>query len=264
MNECSLALLPCPTWGIALKKIWRVEESLAYNISCRSHERSGYVAIRTLGGAGELGLNNVGIVTLREQTLFICEYRDLYHYRCIEPLWKFWWFEFDATHTRLIPLSTIVNCISAPEEMGTFEAIFALLQKNLPESGLSVSSIFEATLSDYIHNWQIGKTQNSFQSKIAPAIESMQANPGGGLDIPTLAARCDMGERRFRDVFRIATGMAPKKYYDTLRLALADSYLKSSRIPLKEIASNLGYCNPFHFSREYHKNFGCAPSQVRG
>lgn len=65
--------------------------------------------------------------------------------------------------------------------------------------------------------------------------------------------------RRFRD----ATGMSPIQYFIHLRMEQACRLLDSSDAPVHRIARQLGYDDPYYFSRLFRKVIGVAPSDYR-
>ena len=66
-----------------------------------------------------------------------------------------------------------------------------------------------------------------------------------------------------RTVFRRATGLSPKRYQLTQRLARAAELLQSTDRPVTEIALQSGFCSLSAFSNSFAREYGCAPSVFR-
>ncbi|WP_428929305.1 helix-turn-helix domain-containing protein [Marinibacterium sp. SX1] len=66
-----------------------------------------------------------------------------------------------------------------------------------------------------------------------------------------------------RRLFRAQTGMSLKRYQDEVRIRRACELLRSSDQSVKEIAGLLGYNSPYHFSSQFRKATGLAPSLWR-
>jgi AraC-like DNA-binding protein len=57
--------------------------------------------------------------------------------------------------------------------------------------------------------------------------------------------------------------MSPLDYFIHLKLQRACVLLYATEIKVKEIALELGYGDPFHFSRLFKKNMRSSPNQYR-
>ena len=57
--------------------------------------------------------------------------------------------------------------------------------------------------------------------------------------------------------------MTPGEYRQNCRVEQAKYLLKHTENSLKEIAYQLGYCNPYYFSSEFRRMTGFSPSSFR-
>jgi AraC-like DNA-binding protein len=55
----------------------------------------------------------------------------------------------------------------------------------------------------------------------------------------------------------------PNRYLQHLRLNYAAELLQNSERPVKDVAAELGYSDPFNFSRAFHQAFGMPPGRAR-
>lgn len=78
-----------------------------------------------------------------------------------------------------------------------------------------------------------------------------------------LSAEFGMTYEQFRKKFSAAVGMAPAQYRLTRRMEHAAARLRADDAPLKEIASELGFCDEFHFSKLFKRRTGLSPSAYR-
>ena len=83
------------------------------------------------------------------------------------------------------------------------------------------------------------------------------------LDLARLAKQLGLSYERFRKVFREQTGMAPGEYRIRRRLERARALLSGGGMSVQDIASELGYPNPYAFSAQFRKLVGAAPSVYR-
>ena len=100
--------------------------------------------------------------------------------------------------------------------------------------------------------------------RITWAVEYMQRNLGAPLSIPALAARVNLSPSRFRVLFSAQTGLGPAQYLQRLRLRRARLLIERTFLSVKEVMALVGYNDPSHFSREFRRHHGVAPSALRG
>ena len=100
--------------------------------------------------------------------------------------------------------------------------------------------------------------------RITWAVEHMEDNLAGALSVPELAARVRLSPSRFRDLFSAHTGVAPAQYLRQLRLRRARVLIERTFLSVKEVMALVGYNDPSHFSRDFRRFHGMAPSRLRG
>lgn len=59
--------------------------------------------------------------------------------------------------------------------------------------------------------------------------------------------------------FSTATGLTIPQYIRQLRMERAAELLKAGRLNVTEVAMEVGYSSPSHFSQAFHETFGCCP-----
>ena len=67
----------------------------------------------------------------------------------------------------------------------------------------------------------------------------------------------------FRKYFTKVAGYSPGVYFRRATMNYAAELIHSSRLSISEIADKLGYCDQFHFSRQFKKVLGKSPVQFR-
>jgi AraC-like DNA-binding protein len=79
-----------------------------------------------------------------------------------------------------------------------------------------------------------------------------------------LAELAQMGDTKFKTVFRAVFGVAPLQYHRKIRMEYArDALLAGARSP-SDLSYELGYSHPSKFTAAFKKRFKQLPSQVRG
>jgi transcriptional regulator GlxA family with amidase domain len=104
----------------------------------------------------------------------------------------------------------------------------------------------------------------SIDWRITWAVDHMQRHLAEPLTVPELAACVNLSPSRFRDLFSAQTGLGPVEYLQHLRLRRARLLIERTFLTVKEVMSVVGYNDPSHFSREFRRYHGVAPSMLRG
>ncbi|MAZ19263.1 MAG: AraC family transcriptional regulator [Ahrensia sp.] len=102
---------------------------------------------------------------------------------------------------------------------------------------------------------------DSHASRIATAIMHIKRDFRQNLSVPHLARLAGMSQSSFHGHFRQVTGTTPLQYQKDLRMIAARDLLRSGRHSVASASFEVGYESPTHFSRDYRRKFGTAPSR---
>jgi AraC-like DNA-binding protein len=78
-----------------------------------------------------------------------------------------------------------------------------------------------------------------------------------------LARRCGLSVNQLGRLFRAELGVSPFQYYESRRLELARHALSESSLPVKEVAFELGFSSPPHFSNWFTERASVSPRAWR-
>ncbi len=81
--------------------------------------------------------------------------------------------------------------------------------------------------------------------------------------VAAMAKRSGLTERSFLRRFKRATGLAPVEYIQRLRVEEAKQLLETTRMPIDEIAAEVGYTEPSSFRSAFRKNVGQTATAYR-
>ncbi len=99
--------------------------------------------------------------------------------------------------------------------------------------------------------------------RIRKAIGLMRADPRKPQCPDNLAQSVGLSRSHFYEQFSASMGTTPSVYSDTLRVEYAIEQLIGSDRPASEIALDLGFSAPGHFSRFFKNKIGFAPREYR-
>ncbi|HEY3328601.1 MAG TPA: AraC family transcriptional regulator [Capsulimonadaceae bacterium] len=81
--------------------------------------------------------------------------------------------------------------------------------------------------------------------------------------LATLAQRVSLSPSHFSSLFKSHFGQPPIDYLIELRLHTASNLLGDGNRSVAEVATAVGYEDPFHFSKQFKARFGVSPRDVR-
>jgi len=94
---------------------------------------------------------------------------------------------------------------------------------------------------------------------------SMLSGPVDGVWITPeeVARRVGLNYESFRKRFASARGVAPAKFQNQKRIEFAQSAIYQGTHTFQELADELGFCDPFHFSKTFKRLTGESPIEFR-
>ena len=106
--------------------------------------------------------------------------------------------------------------------------------------------------------------RNEFlDSQMDTAITYFNTNYNRAINVEEYASSIGMSISWFIRSFRKYTGNTPVQFLTALRMTNAQVLLETTSYSINEIAGIVGYNNPLYFSRLFHKQKGCSPSEYR-
>jgi AraC-like DNA-binding protein len=128
------------------------------------------------------------------------------------------------------------------------------------DASLSRLCRFQELLAEMLAQGSLNSTEGDWLSR---ATARLQVSISGSVDYRALSADFGMSYETFRKRFAKEAGVSPGRYVKQLRMRLACELLLRRSAPVKEIGLELGFCDEFHFSRQFKKNVGMTPTAFR-
>jgi len=112
--------------------------------------------------------------------------------------------------------------------------------------------------------WQLRQRlrQEASFDQVARAVAYIEAHLTESLDVDQIARRAGLSPSRLHAKFRAVTSRSPMQYVKYLRLHRAHGLLLTGD-PVTDVAFSVGYGSSSQFSREFRRQYGHPPSEVR-
>ncbi|HAT32592.1 MAG TPA: AraC family transcriptional regulator [Janthinobacterium sp.] len=137
-----------------------------------------------------------------------------------------------------------------------------------PDARLRANELTHETLSHLLRGQALLRRDEKPRGGLAPAVrrrlaEFIDAHLEQDLSLGLLARVACMSEFHLARMFHLSFGAPPSAWVAARRLERARHLLKSTGLPLQQVASACGYADSSHFSHRFRAGAGVAPSQYR-
>lgn len=99
--------------------------------------------------------------------------------------------------------------------------------------------------------------------KLTRIRELVKANPADTFTIPALCSQFRMSRKKLHYGFKRLCGVSIHDFQTELRMQTALDLLRSSKLPIAQIAERAGFSEPTNFTAAFKKHYAVLPRQVR-
>jgi len=140
-----------------------------------------------------------------------------------------------------------------------FERTFQLLKQQNERTPLAVSAEAFIFLSELKRQCAAGEIPESFEQ----VCNEISHFPTRHYTLEKLASACRMSVRSFQRRFARERHCSPQTYIMVCRLTFARRILRSSSLPIQDIARRCRFNSTAHFSKSFRKYIGMSPRDYR-
>ena len=168
-----------------------------------------------------------------------------------------------------------------------FKMPMKLVARDCAETGKIIEEFLRADSPEAQHDlcWQVRRQELAFRvlgilcraakpsadapllvartQRFRPLADYLRENLAEPVTIADMARVCNLSVSGFHRWFHAHAQASPSGYLKSLRLNHAAQLLLTTDLTLGEIAGRTGFANPFHFSREFKKQYRQPPSDYR-
>ena len=220
-----------------------------------------------LQGRGELESNNHPPQPLVANSAFLIKPGQWHRFRPDPAIgWTEIWIELQGLVPNALSgagqLGEGMTVLTDAKEAGLWNAMDAILQRvrsALPGVDPALTALGMEALAAWNRLCQPKSPGAQVSSALSKAVQHLNNNYCGDIDLKALAKSVGMSYSVFRRTFHESTGFAPWKYVQHMRLAHARHRLATSTDTIAHLADTLGFSSPFHLSTAFRKEFGVSP-----
>ncbi|KAF6609500.1 helix-turn-helix transcriptional regulator, partial [Paenibacillus sp. EKM208P] len=98
-----------------------------------------------------------------------------------------------------------------------------------------------------------------YQSHVDKATRYMSEQLESTVSLEELSRHVQVSKQHLNLIFKQSTGYSPVDYYLRMKIQRASQLLDLTNASIKEISIQLGFRDPYYFSRLFKKIMGCSP-----
>lgn len=216
--------------------------------------RSGEGVITYRGGSMPMVPGNIYILPTGKKMKYVCN----------TPLEKLY-FHINLLQSNNSDMFTAMKApVCIPNKSEDIEQAMYLFNNN----DMYAVMRLKAWLWDIISiGMEIGGTEFTPVPKYSPLVEQTIAyidkNLRSALTVKKLAAELYTSESRLQNEFRKEMKQSLGRYIADRLYFTAEQRLRTTDRSIKDISTELGYCDPFYFTRCFTRRYGVSPSEYR-
>ena len=187
-----------------------------------------------------------------------------------ETGWDDQWIELDAACTLplmrqagVTPEHPIRIFAAAPRLAQLFQELFDLARVEAFGTEQELAAGAYRILSHALALWQSHSAQAQHFDTVDRMRQYLLSDLGQTPSVTAAADQAGLSVSRLRTLFKASTGLSPKQFQLEARISRAERLLSESTLPVGAIAEQTGFESVYHFSRQFKRMRGVAPTHYR-
>ena len=247
-----------------------LQASPDYRVERRSHP--GHDLLFCVAGAGFVRCGERHFAVAADQFAWIDCRQPHAHWADPHTPWELLWLRIDGRPSRIF--ADALNVKGAPlfgiagDGKALFAPIFALLHERPLAIDAALHAAVTALVARLFESRQPAIDQKETSDitadrRLHMVLAHMRREPQRHWRVEELAKLAGLSVPHFFRRFRKATGASPMDWIRRERINQAKRRLSESDARIRDIAVELGYSDPFYFSRDFKKLTGLSPRHYR-
>ncbi|PSJ58461.1 AraC family transcriptional regulator [Mesorhizobium ephedrae] len=265
----SLHYVPEPGWtrtAFSVLRAGKVAAAPDYRVARAVHP--GQDVIYCLSGGGTVETLGQRLEVRPGQLAWIANEAPHAHMADPADPWTVLWFRLDGPDPAALRAKLFgdgpprVAFAESANPAAWFDRLFVAMRGRDARLDLRLNQ-FVAEFLTMVDHALAGTAAQNVPAPLAAALGAMRADLGLPWSASDLSAVTGLGHSQTRRLFRKHLRTGPRQWLIRERLMHAQALLVESDAPLAEIAEQCGFCDVYHFGREFKRSVGIAPAAWR-
>lgn len=141
--------------------------------------------------------------------------------------------------------------------------LFSILDVVVPHMTPTTASVSQGRASSAIPTVPRHREFRPLRVEARQVVQLLRDNPARPWSVPELAAAVHLSPSQLRRVFVEAFGKAPIAYLTMVRIERMANLLRSTELPIKQIAGEVGWADADFAARQFRRGLGVSPRAYR-
>jgi len=251
---------------------------IGYYPNARFHYRdrkegiSEHILIYNLEGKGWIRIGSKEHIILPNHFFVIPANTPHTYFADEENPWNIYWVHFAGEKSHLFSKITGRTNLITPspvsrkkERIDIFTEILVNLSMGYSRENLEYANLcLWHLMASFMYINQFRQIlQGTYPDLPSQAINFMRENINKPLKLYDIANSTGYSTSHFSRIFSDKTGQSPMEYFNHLKMQEACRWLDTTKLVIGEIASNIGYSDPYYFSRTFKRIMRQSPNHYR-
>lgn len=204
---------------------------------------------------------------------FLIEPNNMIHYYADgEDPWEYMWIEFDGlkakeylTNAGLSNKFPIFNACTEEGQKEVFNCLKYIVDHPdiLPSRVMGYTYLFFSALIENSKTARPMPKNDIKEFYIQSTVAFIENYYMRDITVEDMAANLNLNRSYFSKLFKKMTQKSPQEFLIAYRINKSCELLRSTNMPIAEIAQHVGYSNQFHFTRAFKNIKNISPSEWR-
>ena len=211
-------------------------------------------------GTGELSYGD-NKITMRPGHIYVVPAGLTFSFKCDDKLSKSY-FHISIPTPSMYDLFERIPHIIEYEDLENAKRISGLIDSCDIASYLEIKAYLYDIVCNCIKTLENTKIEK-YSDLVTNIISYVEENLSSSLSTEEIANSFLVSSSKIRKTFRAETGISIGTYIYDRVLYSAEVQVRCTSLSIKEISSNLGFCDQYYFSKCFSKKYGLSPQKYR-